>query len=125
LKFFRYFFSFLMGFFIYSLLEVAGRGYTHWTMALCGGAVLAAVYGLSGRVRLIGCCACGALITTGLELIVGIFDNLIMGWQVWDYSDMPLNFLGQICLPFSAGWFVLCAPAYFLCKNIRRRLTDQ
>ena len=31
------FFSFLMGFFIYSLIEIAARGYTHWTMALTGG----------------------------------------------------------------------------------------
>ena len=125
MKLSRYFYAFLMGFFIYSLLEVAGRGYTHWTMALCGGIVLAGIYRLSGSVRLIPCCLLGALMTTCLELAVGIFDNLIMGWQVWDYSDMPMNFLGQICLPFSAGWFLLCVPAYFLCGIIRLRLRDQ
>ena len=48
-----------------------------------------------------------ALFITAIELIFGIFDNLIMGWQVWDYSEMPLNFMGQICLSFSLYWYLL------------------
>ena len=39
-------FSFLMGFFIYSLVEILARGYTHWTMALTGGFVLSVLYSL-------------------------------------------------------------------------------
>ena len=31
-------FSFLMGYFSYSLIEILLRGYTHWTMCLTGGA---------------------------------------------------------------------------------------
>ncbi|MBE6862019.1 MAG: hypothetical protein E7497_03845 [Ruminococcus sp.] len=110
-----------MGYFIYSLLEIVGRGYTHWTMALTGGIVLAALYVINSRrtMTLIKSCFIGSVLITVLELIVGIFDNIIMGWNVWDYTDMPLNVLGQICLPFSGLWFLLCIPAYYLCRAIR------
>ncbi len=116
------FFSFLMGFFIYSLLEIVSRGYTHWTMSVTGGVVLTILYALSSRGTLMKSCFLGAIIITLIELAVGIFDNLIMNWAVWDYSAMPLNFLGQICLPFSGLWFLLCIPAFYLCRGIRARL---
>lgn len=114
-------FAFLMGFFIYSLLEIVGRGYTHWTMAVTGGIVFSILYNLNSRrtMTLIKSCITGALIITAIELAVGVTVNLILGWGVWDYSEVPLNFLGQICLPFTALWFLLCIPAYYLCIAIR------
>ncbi len=121
MKLSQIFFAFLMGYFIYSLIEIVGRGYTHWTMALTGGTVLALLYVINSRrtMTLIKSCFIGSVLITGLELCVGIFDNIIMGWNVWDYTDMPLNVLGQICLPFSGLWFLLCIPAYYLCRAIR------
>ncbi|MBQ6181863.1 MAG: hypothetical protein IJK31_09300 [Ruminococcus sp.] len=109
-----------MGFFLYALVEIAGRGYTHWTMCLTGGMILAVLYTISRRkaMPLIRYCFTGSLLITAVELPVGIFDNLIMHWEVWDYSDLPFNFLGQICLFFSLYWFLLCIPAYFLCRRI-------
>ncbi len=53
-------------------------------------------------------CLMGALIITAVELLFGYIFNLKYGMNVWDYSNMPLNFLGQICLPFSVLWFLLC-----------------
>ena len=119
-------FSFLMGYFCYSLIEIAMRGYTHWTMSLTGGVVLAALYALNSRrkLTLIRSCVTGSLIITAIELTVGIFDNVIMHWNVWDYSDMPFNFLGQICIPFSCFWFLLCIPARALCRLISIRLSS-
>ncbi len=52
-------------------------------------------------------CFLGALIITAVELIFGLIFNLKYHMQVWDYSNMPLNLLGQICLPFSILWFAL------------------
>ena len=117
-------FSFLMGFFIYSLVEILARGYTHWTMALTGGFVLSVLYSLNRHtaITLIKSCLIGAVIITSVELLVGVIVNIILGWNVWDYSGMPLNLMGQICLPFTIGWFCLCIPAYYLCKAIRLRL---
>lgn len=117
------FFSFLMGYFIYSLIEIAARGYTHWTMALTGGLVLSILYDINSRnaLTLVKSSIVGMVIITFIEFAVGVAVNLIMKWHVWDYSDMPLNILGQICLPFSVLWFVLCIPAYYLCRIIRKR----
>ncbi len=33
-----------------------------------------------------------------------------LGWDVWDYSDLPGNFLGQICPQFAALWCILSGP---------------
>lgn len=119
-------FAFLMGYFIYSLIEIINRGYTHWTMALTGGAVLAILYYINSRrtMTLIKSCFIGSVVITAIEFAVGVFDNIIMKWNVWDYSDVPLNLLGQICLPFSAAWFLLCIPAYYVCRAIRSRFED-
>ncbi len=115
------FFSFLMGFFLYALVEIAGRGYTHWTMCITGGIILALLYILSRRpLNLMRYCLTGSLMITAVELPVGIFDNIIMHWEVWDYSGLPFNFLGQICLFFSIYWFILCIPAYYLCIEIAK-----
>lgn len=116
-------FAFLMGYFIYSLLEIVMRGYTHWTMSLTGGTVLSLLYLINSRrtMTLIRSCFIGALIITAIEFAVGVFDNIIMHWNVWDYSDVPMNLFGQICLPYSCFWFLLCIPAYYFCRLMRKQ----
>ena len=47
----------------------------------------------------------GACIVTLMEFISGYIINIKLGWQVWDYSNLPFNIMGQICLPFSIIWF--------------------
>ena len=44
----------------------------------------------------------GAGIITAVELIMGLIFN--RQYQVWDYRRMPMNFLGQICLPYCLLW---------------------
>ena len=127
MKFSQGIFAFLMGYFIYSMIEIINRGYTHWTMALTGGAVLTILYAINCRrtMTLIKSCFIGTIIITSIEFSVGIFVNIIMDWQVWDYSTVPFNVMGQICLPFSAAWFFLCIPAYYLCSAIRMRFNTE
>lgn len=50
---------------------------------------------------------CAALVTA-VELVSGLFLNLWLGLDIWDYTDLPGNFLGQICPQYSAVWWVLC-----------------
>ena len=50
---------------------------------------------------------CAALVTI-VEFCVGCVLNLWIGLDIWDYSDIPFNLLGQICFPFSLVWLVLC-----------------
>lgn len=95
----------------YSGIEIAFRGYTHWSMALTGGAVLVTFYYLNNRykdaslfMKAIG----GMLVITAYEFAVGCIVNLLFGWQVWDYSELPYDILGQVCPLFSFLWFFLC-----------------
>lgn len=110
---------------IYSLIEVIWRGFTHWTMALTGGFCLICIYytnELMTSKRLLTKCCVGCVIITGMELIVGCLINRLLDWQVWDYSDRPLNFLGQICLLYTLIWFTLCIPAYLLCGLVKHHV---
>lgn len=49
----------------------------------------------------------GSMFITALEFIFGIIFNVILKKNVWDYSKLPLNIGGQVCLLFSFMWFVL------------------
>lgn len=64
----------------------------------------------------------GAIVITTLEFVCGCIVNLWLGWNVWDYSNMPFNLLGQICLPFTVIWFFLSAVAVVLDDWIRHIL---
>lgn len=61
----------------------------------------------------------GALIVTSLEFIFGLVLNLYLNLGIWDYSNMPFNILGQICLPFSIAWFFLSLVAIFVDDRLR------
>ena len=61
----------------------------------------------------------GAGIVTILELIVGIVVNVWLGLEVWDYSNLPFNFMGQICLPFSFAWTLLSGVAIVVDDYLR------
>lgn len=47
---------------------------------------------------------CGAAIVSAVELTFGLVLNVWLGLNVWDYSALPLNFMGQICLRFTLVW---------------------
>ena len=120
---YEYGIMFLLGCFIYSLLEIAARGYTHWTMTLLGGIVGMLLYRLHGtapRHTLLLQALSGAFIITALEMVVGVLDNLVLQWHVWSYREMPWNVYGQICLPFSVLWFLVCIPALGICEVVRK-----
>jgi hypothetical protein len=109
----------LMGALGYGLLEIFWRGWTHWSMLLAGGICFFGINFLDerlpgitdGRKSLL----CGLMITA-VELIFGFLFNFVLGANIWDYSALPYNFHGQICLYYSLIWCVL---AYFLLKLVR------
>ncbi|MCD7890367.1 MAG: hypothetical protein LUG26_00900 [Ruminococcus sp.] len=78
-------FAFLMGFFIYSMIEIINRGYTHWTNALTGGIVMSILYAVNSirTISLIRSCFIGAFIITAIEFAVGVLVNIVIGWNVW------------------------------------------
>jgi uncharacterized membrane protein len=49
----------------------------------------------------------GTFMITLIEFIAGCILNLWLKLNVWSYSDMPFNILGQICLPYMFLWFLI------------------
>lgn len=118
--FFNYLFVALLGGFGYCLIEIIYRGRTHYSMFFAGAIVLSTFYFIAKNtdIPFYLKCIIGMIIITAIELIFGIWFNIILGEKVWDYSNMPLNFLGQICVPFSAIWLVLSGIAFKIIEKI-------
>lgn len=112
-----------VGGFLYCLFEMIFRGYTHWTMGIVGGFCFIMCGLLNEHIGwnmpFLLQMFLGSLIITGTELIAGIILNIWLGLDIWDYSNMPLNLWGQICLPFSCLWFFLSAIAIVLDDYLR------
>lgn len=64
----------------------------------------------------------GGGIVTVLELPTGLVVNVWLHWGVWDYSNMPLNLWGQICLPYSLLWVLISLAAILLDDWLRWKL---
>ena len=108
----------------YGGLELLFRGYTHWSMLLTGGLCLLLLYLIAVRSNWSRPkqWIAGAAIFTTLEFLVGIIVNLQLGWQVWDYSDMRFNLMGQICPLFSVMWLLLSVPGLLICRRLHSLL---
>ena len=108
---------------LYSLFEIGFRGYTHWTMIIVGGICFYLIGWINEvipwEMEIWKQCVIGSLVVTAVEFVSGCIINLWLGWGVWDYSDMPFNILGQVCLPFSALWVLLSALAIILDDYLR------
>ena len=123
-SFFKYFILFSVGGLAYMIIETLFSGSTHWTMGILG-AICFILIGLINSyydLPLYKQMLMGTVIITALEFIAGIILNLWLHLNIWDYSTLPYNILGQICLPFSILWFFLCLPAIFLDDWIRTAL---
>lgn len=116
---------FLVGAVGYALIEILWRGRTHWSMALTGGACMAFIYFVeaqySDEPRWKRCLADTLMILLS-ELVVGFFVNILLSWRVWDYSKLPLNIFGQVCLFYAVLWFLLCIPVTYICAAVRHTL---
>lgn len=102
----------------YIIIELMARGHTHWTMYILGGICLILI-GLTDEIipwdmPFLLQMLIGAGIVTIAELVTGLIVNIGLGWAVWDYSALPFNFMGQICLQYSVYWYFLSALAIIL-----------
>ena len=119
----KYEFLFFVGATIYVVIEKLYRGYSHWTMFLLGGICFIAL-GLINEVLpwdmpLLLQMFIGGMIITVLEFITGCVVNLWLGWNVWDYSELPFNLWGQISLFSSIVWVGLSLVGIVLDDFIR------
>lgn len=125
---------FLIGGSIYISIEIIYRYLmdkppTHWAMFVLGGLAFLIIGRLNEHIDwempfwlqvLIG-----TAIVLVLEFIFGCVLNLWLGLSIWDYSNMPFNLLGQVCLPFALIWSVLVVVAIVLDDYLRYWLFDE
>lgn len=99
------------------LLHIAAEslwyGRTQWTVFFIGG-ISFALIGFINEVftwdmPLVRQMALSTVFISGSKLLAGLLINPTHG--IWDYSAMPLNFMGQICLPYTILWFLGSLPA--------------
>ncbi|MBU3875697.1 putative ABC transporter permease [Faecalicatena sp. AGMB00832] len=119
----KYIVLFLVGGAIYALCELAFRGYTFKAMAFVGG-ICFILCGLVNefmdwktplQIQMLIC----AIIITAIEFVAGLILNVWLNLDMWDYSNMKFNVMGQICPQFFTAWFALALPAITLDDFIR------
>lgn len=102
---------FIVGFCLYITIEVCFRGYSFVLMGVCGGLLLILldcineVFPWETDLLIQG--GIGSVMITATELIVGEGLKCFGFAPMWNYSDLPLNFDGVICAPYSVLWIIV------------------
>lgn len=114
----------VIGGMVYVLIEILYRGYSHWTMFILGGICFIEIgveneLNPSWDIPIEIQALIGAIIITANEFICGCLINIGYGMNVWDYSNVPFNVMGQICIPFSIAWFFIAIVAIIVDDKIR------
>lgn len=123
----KYLLLFLFGGAVYGLIEVSFRGYTHWSMIITGGSAVLALFIINEAMRasIFIKALVGTAVITTLEFTVGIIVNKVFNLGVWDYTNLPDNFMGQISLTFSLCWYGLSITAFILFDILKRIIHSQ
>ncbi len=109
---------FAIGGVIYYCIELLWRGHSAWQMIVVGGlcfvgiGLINEVYPWTMPLWLQSIIATG--IVTAVEFVSGLILNVWLGLKIWDYSNLPFNLYGQVCLYFSLAWLVLSPIAIVL-----------
>ncbi len=126
MKIWKYAVLFYTGGSAYLTLELLFRGRSYGSM-FCAGGICFLLIGHLGRVSprlpLLARAVVGSGIVTMVELAAGMLVN--RGYDVWDYRHMPLNFMGQICMPFSLLWIGISLVAILLYDRMDRLLLEK
>lgn len=125
---------FLIGGSVYICIEVLWRflhksGPTHWTMFFLGGTAFYCISKINDRFpqKTVSSkkCLWGTATILILEFIYGLVLNIWLSMGIWDYTDMPMNLLGQVCLPFAVAWYALTAVAFIADRFIKTKLFNK
>lgn len=106
-------------------LELLWRQWSHGSMFLVGGICFVLIGNIARLVPdmpLLMQAVVGAVLVTGMELLSGLVINVALGLRVWDYSGLPYNFMGQVCLSYFFLWILVSAGAVLLADLLRAGL---
>lgn len=107
----KFVFMFTFGFMAYITIEVCYKGSSHWIMGLCGGLVFVLLDKINDKISwdtdILIQGIMGSAFITFLELIIGEVSLRGLIQPMWDYTNMPFNYKGIICIQFSLIWIVL------------------
>lgn len=119
----KYFTLFLIGGITYYFIEIAYRGYSHFSMVIVGGLcfiLIGSINEFSNKeIPLLLQMLISVLLVDIVELVSGIIINRMLLLDVWDYSGLRFNFLGQISLNSSIAWFFLSLFAIYMDDLLR------
>ena len=122
-KLIQFLILFLVGGSVYVMIELLWRGRSYPSMFVLGGICFYLIGLINEKypwdMPLISQMFISSIIVTTSEFIFGVILNIILKLGIWDYSQMPYNLCGQICLLFSILWFLLSAVAIVLDDFIR------
>lgn len=114
---------------IYYGIEILWDGSSHWSMFLLGG-VCGVLIGMINEFRQTWDMALWKQVLLGegiilpLEFTVGCIVNLWFKLNVWDYSHLPFNILGQTSLLYAIFFLPLIVAAIFLDDYLRYWIFD-
>ena len=116
---------FYIGGMIYVALELVWRGWSHGSMFLVGGlcfVLIGAIDTVFPEMPLLMQSVLGAAVVTAMELLSGLMINGYLHLNVWDYSALPYNFLGQVCMAYFFLWILVSLAAVLLEDFLRQKL---
>lgn len=122
-KLLQFLILFAVGGSVYVMIELLWRGRSYPSMFVLGGICFYLIGLINEKypwdMPLISQMFISSIIVTTLEFIFGVILNIVLKLGIWDYSQMPYNLCGQICLLFSILWFLLSAVAIVVDDLIR------
>ena len=109
---------------VYYAVELLWRGHSHFSMFIVGGICFLCIGWLNHsylewEMPLTSQMFLSGGIITVIELAAGLLLNVKLNLVIWDYSDIPYNFMGQICLSYFALWQFLSIVGILLDDYIR------
>ncbi len=123
----KYTVFFIIGAVGYAAIELLWRGRTHWSMMIAGGLsfiLFSVIDRYFAYTNIIYKAIVASVCITAIEFFFGLFFNVYKGMNIWDYSSIPHNLLGQICPIFSLAWVGIAVIFIPLARSLDKKLTS-
>lgn len=108
----------IAGGFLYGFAEILWRGHTDWTMVVLASILCVPLDVANNHIPwnfpFVLQSIIGGTVIIIMEFIAGDILNIWLGLHIWDYSDLPFNWMGQICLQFYILWVIIAGFAIIL-----------